>query len=1167
MLTIDPAYEYQVGGSLPLTASSYVTRQADENLYQALLKRQFCYVLSARQMGKSSLRIRTMQRLRQAGVRSSAIDMTTIGSQQIRLEQWYASVLQALVSGFQLSVNLVQWWRERQHLSPVKCFSDFLETVLLVEIEQPIVIFIDEIDSVLSLNFPMDDFFALIRSCYNQRAEQPAYRRLTFALLGVATPSDLIADRSRTPFNIGREIELKGFQMEESRPLLPGLQGSVSQPEALLQAVLSWTGGQPFLTQKVCQLILEHCRSRTNPIPAGQESAWLAGFVRKSVIDHWELRDDPEHLRTIAHRLLYDEQQAGQRLGLYQRVLTAANRIPATDDRAQIDLLLSGLVVKQQGYLQVCNRIYREVFNADWIEQQLAELRPYAAAFTAWRLSHCQDESRLLQGQALKDAQTWTQGKSLSDLDYRFLAASQALEQRKLQLVLEVERSRDLQARLKQEQKTARLQRSFLGVTGLALMVTIGLGLFAVWEYRKAGVREIQATAKASEALFASERRLEALVEAIRAREKLLSLGSRDAQTITQVETVLRQAAYGAVESNQLLGHQDSVLKVAISPDGQMVASASRDGTAKLWSAAGRLLHTLKGHRDWVTDVDFSPDGQTIVTTSKDKTIKLWRRDGSLSRTLTGHRDGVVKIAISPNGQLLASASWDRTVKLWTIAGRLLHRFDQHQGPVWSVAFSPNGQLLASGGADNTGRVWTLDGRLVRSLQGHRNAVQTIAFSPDGQLIASGSRDMTVNLWKVDGQLLRTYKGHRDEILELAFSPDSQFLASASSDGTVQLWLRDGTLFTTLEHGGGRMHSVAFSPNGKWLASGSADSTVRLWRLHDRLFTSLIGHQDKAARVAFSPNGQLLASASADQTVKLWTREGRLLRTLTGQHGFFSVAFSRNSQMLAAGSEGDGTIKLWSPDGQVLATLTGHQAGVYGLAFSPDGRLLASGSLDKTIKLWSTVRAASPRKFGTFLKTLSGHQQDVIAVKFSPDGQYLASAGWNGEIMLWHRDGRLIWTVATVAGGVNDLDFSPNGQMLASANGDSTIKLWTLGGKLIRSFTGHKRHVISVAFSPDGQRLASVSQDTTTKLWTLDGTLLATLDAHTNTVPGVAYSPDGQLVASSSWDKTLILWDLNRVVDLTQVIQFSCEWIQDYLTANPQVSDRDRLCQGGQSRK
>lgn len=367
---------YQAGGSLPITAPSYVKRQADDDLYAALQAGQFCYILNARQMGKSSLRVRMTNRLKAEGVCAGSIDMTLVGSQQVTAEQWYASVLQGIVSSFQLQVDLRTWWRDRAYLSPVKRLSDFLETVLLTEIQTPIVIFIDEIDSMLGLEFSIDDFFALIRACHNQRVENPIYQRLTFVLLGVATPSDLIRDRSHTPFNIGQSIEVQGFRLSEALPLLCGLQGTVQQPETMLRHILEWTDGQPFLTQKLCQLVQAAKQESTIAIAPGQEKAWLDNLVRSRVIHHWEQQDEPEHLRTIANRLLYNPQGTERLLGLYQQLaITSQPTVAIDSSREQIELLLSGLVVKDQGCLRVRNPIYATVFNTAWVERQLSQLR------------------------------------------------------------------------------------------------------------------------------------------------------------------------------------------------------------------------------------------------------------------------------------------------------------------------------------------------------------------------------------------------------------------------------------------------------------------------------------------------------------------------------------------------------------------------------------------------------------------------------------------------------------------------------------------------------------------------------------------------------------------------------------------------------------------------
>ena len=214
MTQIKSSYQYQVGGSLNGDAPSYVTRKADLEFYKALKGGNFCYVLNSRQMGKSSLRVRTMQKLQAEGIVCVFIDLTGIGTQDATPEKWYAGIFYTLVSGCQLTskIQWQTWWREHlELLTPIQRLSLFIEEILLVEIKQKIVIFVDEIDRVLSQKFSLDDFFGLIRYCHDQRDTYADYQRLTFALLGVATPSDLIQDKTQTPFNIGQAIQLQGF--------------------------------------------------------------------------------------------------------------------------------------------------------------------------------------------------------------------------------------------------------------------------------------------------------------------------------------------------------------------------------------------------------------------------------------------------------------------------------------------------------------------------------------------------------------------------------------------------------------------------------------------------------------------------------------------------------------------------------------------------------------------------------------------------------------------------------------------------------------------------------------------------------------------------------------------------------------------------------------------
>lgn len=400
MSELPPFYEYQVGGTLKNDSPTYVERQSDTDLYQALLRGELCSVFNSRQMGKSSLRLRVKRRLQQLGRPCASVDMTRIGSKNITPEQWYLGLVVDLVRGFRLeSFDPVAWWRERQYFSLIQRFSQFIETVLLVRVPgEQIFIFIDEIDSVLSLNFSVEDFFALIRYCYNQRVENPNYQRLNWVLLGVATPSTLMQDPFLTPFNVGRIIVLQGFQLAEVQPLIDGLEGKVSHPQAVLQEILEWTGGQPFLTQKLCRLVAERQgleQARSQQKCGEQESAdhrldqqlpianphliqffydlstvAIEKLVRSHILENWEAQDEPEHLRTIRDRLLKSKHRQAL-LELYLKVLQGG-KIPSHDSVIQRELLLSGLIISEQGQLQVANRIYQEVFHSDYIKQYLS---------------------------------------------------------------------------------------------------------------------------------------------------------------------------------------------------------------------------------------------------------------------------------------------------------------------------------------------------------------------------------------------------------------------------------------------------------------------------------------------------------------------------------------------------------------------------------------------------------------------------------------------------------------------------------------------------------------------------------------------------------------------------------------------------------------------------
>ncbi|MGD1912074.1 MAG: CHASE2 domain-containing protein [Rivularia sp. (in: cyanobacteria)] len=459
--------KYQIGGSLKKDSPSYIERKADSQIYEALLEGEFCYVFNSRQMGKSSLLVKTRARLQEDGYLCTTVDMTNIGSEHVTPLQWYKGVVGDIWSGFGLpgKVNLKNWWKEQEDISLLQKLSRFISEILLVQFPtQRLFIFIDEIDKILSLDFSVDDFFALIRYCYNQRAINPEYERITFAMFGVATPTDLIQNKKSTPFNIGCSIKLTGFTFNESLCLARGLNlDTIEYSQAVLQEILKWTGGQPFLTQKICYFVAqfgsggqgdkEEC-NHTNyqlpitnyqlPIPNPQ--TLVSNIAESKIIKRWESQDEPLHLRTIRDRILNNDLMAACLLGLYQQIISG-QEVLADDSKEKIELLLSGLVVSQKGKFKVKNLIYQRIFDLKWVAKQVDSLRPYYQKINAWIASGQQDKSQLLTGETLHKAIAWLDKKQYSDIDYRFITASQTEANKEIKRDLDTEKVEKQRAR------------------------------------------------------------------------------------------------------------------------------------------------------------------------------------------------------------------------------------------------------------------------------------------------------------------------------------------------------------------------------------------------------------------------------------------------------------------------------------------------------------------------------------------------------------------------------------------------------------------------------------------------------------------------------------------------------------------------------------------------
>ncbi|MEU4540051.1 hypothetical protein AB0G15_34945, partial [Streptosporangium sp. NPDC023825] len=399
-----------------------------------------------------------------------------------------------------------------------------------------------------------------------------------------------------------------------------------------------------------------------------------------------------------------------------------------------------------------------------------------------------------------------------------------------------------------------------------------------------------------------------------------------------------------------LATHIGLVSAVAISSDGTWLASASHDGTVRIWNTDGSQRHILSGHTDWVSAVAIAPDGTWLASASDDGTIRIWNIDGSERAVLSGHTKSVKTVAIAPDGTWLASASRDRTIRIWNIDGSQRAVLSGHTGSVRTVAIAPDGTWLASASHDGTVRIWNTDGSQRRVLSGHTDWVIAVVIAPDGTWLASASDDGTIRIWDTAGSQRTVLSGHTSSVWAVAIAPDGTWLASASTDETARIWNADGSQRAVLSGHTQSVWAVVIAPDGTWLASASDDGTIRIWDTDGSQRAVLSSHTGPVWAVATAPDGTWLASATDNGTVRVWDTDGSQRRILSGHTDWVSaVAIAPDGTWLASASR-DGTARIWDTDGSQRHILSGHTDWVSAVAIAPDGRWLASASDDGTIR-------------------------------------------------------------------------------------------------------------------------------------------------------------------------------------------------------------------------
>lgn len=440
----------------------YVERDADRELFEALLAGCFCYILAPRQIGKTSLRVRTEARLRARGARCASVDLTRIGTAGATPETWYFSLLAEIAPSLRPGLDPADFWRAHADLTPAYRFTRFLRDEVLLPSTCPMVISVDEIEMVLDLPFDRGDLFAMIRSVYTARADDPIWERLTFCLLGLASPGELMTNPEHTPFNVGRAIRIDDFTAAEAAALLPGLEGAGDDARALLDAIMAWTSGHPYMTQRLCRaLTAEPTGERAPEAPAAR----VERLVREIFLEHGRVEDPNLYYAEMRLRGARAGPLGAEIFRVY-RSLLYRGAIPARgNSAAQQELRLAGMVRERAdhdgAHLILRNRVFAEVFDARWAEES-ALGNPLAEPVAQW-LRWGRLDDFLLQGVALEIARDWSRDRDDVTADERsFLDACGRAEGER--------------AAARQASRERRILAVLAAAVGLTLLAVVGLG-------------------------------------------------------------------------------------------------------------------------------------------------------------------------------------------------------------------------------------------------------------------------------------------------------------------------------------------------------------------------------------------------------------------------------------------------------------------------------------------------------------------------------------------------------------------------------------------------------------------------------------------------------------------------------------------------------------------
>lgn len=644
-------------------------------------------------------------------------------------------------------------------------------------------------------------------------------------------------------------------------------------------------------------------------------------------------------------------------------------------------------------------------------------------------------------------------------------------------------------------------------------------------------------------------------------------------------------------DQKTLIGHEQSVQAVRYSANGDMLLSASSDGTVRVWDM--KLMETMmvfRGHAREVWDCGFGLDERAVLSSGTDGSVRVWNVNdyeevrilrGSV---LEGHTNGIMSAAFSRDGERALTASQDQTAKEWSLReDRELRTYREgHSLQPTSASFSPNGRTLYTAAFDNTIREWSVEtgAELSHWVGGGRFAA--LALSPDGTRLLTGGLQNAAILWDLKTrQPIHQLDGHGNSVTAVGFSPDGRLVVTGDLNGQACLWdASSGELKHRLRAHTRRIVHVGFVPDGSRVLTASADNTIAQWDLETgaELTERVLSHPDVVLSLTVVPGRNQILTCCRDGKTRLWNLEtSEVTMTIdefqearsvkVSPKGDYALAICGTNLALRGIDLKLGEGSNWET--QSLPNLESFED-ISQVHFAPDDHVLLLAANAATLY---TSRLGKPvMGFGS--------HGVVSSAKYDPTGRYIVTAGWDSSIRIWDsQTGKAVRRFDSPhSSRINSVTFSPSGQEIITSSDDGTIAIHHIGGEVQAILNGHRGPVLSAEYTSKGDQLVSVSSDGTVRLWnpvTQDGEILILSESpplcaqfasgeemlvtghqdnsiqiwkrnpatmkyasslvmrgHTGQINSISVSRDGLRLLSGSSDRTCRVWDLESGKEL-----------------------------------